>query len=272
MDSIAVFIDVGYLFAAGSKLITGSTQKRVDLVLDVKAVRELLIDKSKSCDEGRLLRIYWYDGAMSGPNTQQLTVAYLPDVKLRLGMINGAGQQKGVDSLIVTDLINLARNRSISTALLLSGDEDIRVGVQQAQEAGVRIHLLGIAPSASNMSNLLRQEADTLTELDKSEISKVLTHAPKAVASPAQAFKAALSNSTANLDDVANEVANALTPETRSVVVQGGDYLPREIDASLLAKGRDALGKSLEPPEKRSLRKKFREICKTLADSQDTSE
>jgi uncharacterized LabA/DUF88 family protein len=56
----------------------------------------------------------------------------MPDVKIRLGYINGAGQQKGVDSLIVTDLIELARNQAISDAYLVSGDGDLRVAVQIA--------------------------------------------------------------------------------------------------------------------------------------------
>ena len=61
--------------------------------------------------------------------------------------MNSVGEQKGVDSLIVTDMINLARNRAISDAVFVSGDEDLRVGVQQAQEFGVRVHLVGIKPS-----------------------------------------------------------------------------------------------------------------------------
>ena len=65
-------------------------------------------------------------------------------MKLRLGQLNSEGQQKGVDSLIVTDLIELARNKAISDAVVLTGDEDIRVGVQIAQSLGVRVHLLGI--------------------------------------------------------------------------------------------------------------------------------
>lgn len=66
-------------------------------------------------------------------------------MKVRLGFVNSVGEQKGVDSLIVTDMIALARNRAISDAVLMSGDEDLRVGVQQAQELGVRAGCLGIA-------------------------------------------------------------------------------------------------------------------------------
>src|SRR5580704_9640346 len=60
-------------------------------------------------------------------------------------------------------MIALARNRAISDAVLVSGDEDLRVGVQQAQEFGVRVHLVGIKPSRGSQSLFLLQEADTLT-------------------------------------------------------------------------------------------------------------
>jgi len=109
-----------------------------------------------------LLRVYWYDGTSTGPTAQHLTPAHLQDVKVRLGFVNSVGEQKGVDSPIVTDMIALARNRAISDAVLVSGDEDLRVGVQQAQEFGVRVHLIGIKPSRGSQSLFLLQEADTL--------------------------------------------------------------------------------------------------------------
>ena len=83
-----------------------------------------------------LLRVYWYDGASQGPTPQHNTLARLADVKVRLGLVNSYGQQKGVDSLIVTDMLTLARNRAMAHCVLLSGDEDLRVGVQMAQECG----------------------------------------------------------------------------------------------------------------------------------------
>ena len=78
--------------------------------------------------------------------------------------------QKGVDSLIVTDLIELARNRAITDALILSGDEDIKIGVQVAQTFGVRIHLLGIKPARGSQSLSLMMEAGTCHEWDETVI------------------------------------------------------------------------------------------------------
>ncbi|MHA1559978.1 MAG: NYN domain-containing protein, partial [Alphaproteobacteria bacterium] len=158
MDRCAIFVDAGYLFAQGSAALAGSKKARSSLSLQAPEVLQRLKtiagEKAPDC---RLLRVYWYDGAIGGarPTADQALVANQDDVKLRLGFVNSHGQQKGVDSLIVTDLIELARLGSISDAVLLSGDEDVRVGVQIAQNYGVRIHLLGIAPSRGSQSHQL---------------------------------------------------------------------------------------------------------------------
>jgi uncharacterized LabA/DUF88 family protein len=167
MDRTAIFVDAGYLFAQGSTALKGSKVARTNLVLDAtKALEALKAAARLKAPDSQLLRVYWYDGATGGirPTTDQAVVANLDDVKLRLGFVNHLGQQKGVDSLIVTDLIELARLKSISDAVLLSGDEDVRVGVQIAQSYGVRVHLLGIAPSRGSQSHQLLQEADTTSE------------------------------------------------------------------------------------------------------------
>ncbi len=178
MGRVAVFVDAGYLFAQGSLLIGGRKFSRNAVTLDNEAIVALLKtlanEKARSAD---LLRIYWYDaplpnGQLSG---QQSALANMDDVKLRLGNLNSSGQQKGVDSLIVTDMIDLARNGAISDVVLLSGDEDIRIGVQIAQSFGVRVHLLGIKPSRASQSSLLLREVDTRTEWSEASLSSAIT-------------------------------------------------------------------------------------------------
>ena len=124
MDRSVIFVDAGFLFAAGSKLIANEKLPRGDLNLDYDAVLKLLGEFVTEVTGLPLLRVYWYDGTATGP-TPQLALGYKPSVKLRLKFVTQQGQQKGVDSLIVTDLINLARNRAMADALLLTGDEDI---------------------------------------------------------------------------------------------------------------------------------------------------
>ena len=173
---VAVFVDAGYAYAQGSALITGSETKKprkfinIDGKLIVNKLTKLAISIS---GKKELLRIYWYDGApATGRSPEQIELAQLDNVKLRLGQLNSAGQQKGVDSLIVTDLMELARNNAISDAVVVTGDEDIRIGVQIAQSHGVRVHLLGIggATNKGSQSLTLQDEADTVTEWNKSDV------------------------------------------------------------------------------------------------------
>ena len=158
----AVFVDAGYLYAQGSAAAFGEKLRRNVLALDLPATISKLIDDSMAKTAAPLLRSYWYDGLVRGrPSPDQVQVANSYDVKLRLGIVNTEGHQKGVDSLIVTDLIELARNRAIGDAIILSGDEDLRIGVLVAQSYGVRVHLIGIEPAKGSQSLALLQEVDT---------------------------------------------------------------------------------------------------------------
>lgn len=113
-DRVAVFVDAGYLFAQGSTALTGSKRSRSLLTLNHEAVVRALIEAAASLTRNQsLLRIYWYDGVLlhsSGQTGDHAILAHTDNVKIRLGSINSQGQQKGVDSLIVTDMIDLARN------------------------------------------------------------------------------------------------------------------------------------------------------------------
>jgi hypothetical protein len=145
------------------------------LKLPGRTLRDFAKNKT-GCD---LLRIYWYDGVTAkGLTADHQKIASCNDIKIRLGFINSAGQQKGVDSLIVTDLVELARNRATCDAVLVAGDEDTRIGVQIAQSYGVRIHLLGIHPARSNQSKQLIQEADTISEWTRDVVMSFLSVVP----------------------------------------------------------------------------------------------
>ena len=132
MDRCGIFIDAGYLFAAGGQLC-GYGPARGDVELDSLIASEFFAKlASESCGLP-LLRTYWYDGAKDGiPTADHQRIAALPNLKLRLGRINARNQQKGVDALIYRDLTTLARERAISDAFLLTGDEDLR----QRREGG----------------------------------------------------------------------------------------------------------------------------------------
>src|SRR5271154_569828 len=136
MGRIAVFVDAGYLFAQGSAVLTGAKVVRTRITLDEAKVVDLLaaFAEVQAGQSGALLRIYWYDASPGRfLNAGHVRLGEIDNVKLRLGVINDFNQQKGVDSLLIADLIQLGHNRAIDSAVVLSGDEDLRVGVQVAQ-------------------------------------------------------------------------------------------------------------------------------------------
>lgn len=269
MDRAAVFVDAGYLFAAGAALLSGEKVSRSLVRIENRVLANQLERLAVELTGLPLLRIYWYDGTSTGPTPSQLALAYAPDVKLRLGFVNQQGQQKGVDSLIVSDLINLSRNRAMADAVLLTGDEDIRVGVQQAQEFGVRVHLLGIAPSKRNQSNFLLQEADRTHEwgLEKVRTFMSLSTPPadplvSPVPAPAHLPVVAL-----GLEELARRIAEDLTDVERAAIVAGANQrnVPPEIDRRLLLEGSRAIGEeALSPAQKRELRGAFLAACRSV--------
>ncbi len=247
MSRYAVLIDAGYLFAAASALISGGKSlQRHKLKIDNAGLIARLKKLGENCcgpSGASLLRIYWYDGARGSVTPEQTRIAELDDVKLRLGQINGMGQQKGVDSLIVTDLFELARNHAITDAIIVSGDEDLRVGLVLSQSFGVRVHLVGIAPSRSNQSPTLRQESDTVRELTKDDFRDIIEplsgpdNGPETQPDPAlpaektdfDAFEL-----PGALQTALKLLTDALSPEERVAIKQGNQAIPKQIDGQLI--------------------------------------
>ncbi|MCX5479705.1 NYN domain-containing protein [Kaistia geumhonensis] len=278
MDRVAIFVDAGYLFAQGSVALSGSRVRRERLALEpVAAVHALKSIAAEQASDCRILRIYWYDGALGGPRAtaEQSHIANLDDVKLRLGMVNGVGEQKGVDSLIVTDLIELARLKSISDAVLLSGDEDVRVGVQIAQNYGVRLHLLGIEPARGSQSANLLQEADTTREWSRDTIASFLSIKPETPIPAAPVFEGNLDplvgDGAARAEEriaglVRGFVSALSTSELQGIIVywETSRGVPMELDRRLLPTCRDGLGRELDREEIRHMRAEFQQAVRAM--------
>lgn len=173
----------------------------------------------------------------------------------------------------------------MADAVLLSGDEDLRVGVQQAQEFGVRVHLLGIKPSRGSQSLLLLQESDTTHEWDEATVSTFLTcrtavapAAPLATTTPGTAARPAeivVVTAAVNLvgtttldpiDISASEVVARLSLTELGTVLEAFEssrQIVRDIDRQLLGNGRARLGRELTPEEKRRVRDRFLQGCRS---------
>ena len=265
MRRIAIFVDAGYLYAQGSASIFGQKRERKALRIDPCAVVESLRNLADDKVPGAyLLRIYWYDGLVKGvPSAEQKALASLPDVKMRFGFVNSEGQQKGVDTRIVMDLVELARNGAITDALLLSGDEDLRIGVEIAQSYGIRVHLLGIQPAAGSQSPNLRDEADTLHEWSREQVTGWLQekqqnrmHAffrplpPESAVCSVEEWTAMVAGFVKNLD-------LATRHQLMEQVASKNHIIPRDIDRELLACLRQAVGRMLTDEERAEMRRMF---------------
>jgi hypothetical protein len=161
--------------------------------------------------------------------------------------------------------------------VLLSGDEDVRVGVQIAQNYGVRIHLLGIAPSRGSQSKALLQEADTTSEWDAATVGNflsvrsvpaatpaavgaVVTSPPVGTSTPATPAAPTPPAEAARLQVAAQEFANDLAEgDIKSLIAYWATQrgIPPEFDRKLLAKSRSVIGRDLDMPEKRFARVQF---------------
>ena len=162
----ALFVDAGWLFAGGSTAAFGGSLKRSQIQWQPDELVPALTAAGRELvsGEAELLRTYWYDGSPNRlPTGTQLKVARQSDVKLRLGRSSRQGQ-KGVDGLIIHDLITHAYRRTIDDAVVISGDEDLLDAIESAQANGTRVHLLEIP--IGGIAEAMLRAFDKIAEID----------------------------------------------------------------------------------------------------------
>ncbi len=255
MDRSAIFVDAGYLLAAGG-LLTCGTISRAAFECDYPGLTTKLADWVEEHNDRRLscLRTYWYDGAVNAvPTADHERIGGLPYVKVRLGRII-KGEQKGVDALIYRDLMTLARERAINCAYLVSGDEDLREGVVAAQDMGVQVVLLGVPGSHTNQSAALIREADEHVVLPKEHWEghfvpkaqeRLATQgppSPAAVQTAGRAFAVAWAKKATAVD--------------LDALLADNPQIPRELDAELLVEAEREAGPL--PDTEQELRREMR--------------
>jgi hypothetical protein len=181
-------VDAGYLLrqcveiASGGKAVSRSQLR----ITNPSALIALLVERGGAVlgvTQRELLRVYWYDGVQaSGRTPQQESILRLPDVQLRAGTVNSAGQQKGVDALIIIDLFELALNRAVSEMVVVAGDADLVAGIESAQRRGIRVALLGIEDLSCGVSHRQSSElttrVDRVTRIGREDISPLVAYQP----------------------------------------------------------------------------------------------
>ncbi|HET7648156.1 MAG TPA: NYN domain-containing protein [Gaiellaceae bacterium] len=273
MKRFGIFVDAGYLFAAGGKLCHGVTA-RERLALNATSLHEALVQFAGTDCGLEHLRTYWYDGARDArPTAEQIAIANLNGVKLRLGRLTQSGQ-KGVDSRIVRDLIILSVERAISTAYLLGGDEDLREGVSEAQERGVQVVLVGVEPlNEQNISRTLAMESDKVVTLDRAFVEPHLALIEPAAIEATEGQPQPVPGAPLESDPemlgraFATSWFESAPPEAVAELKRDAPRIPSELDRALLAQGRVAFGGSIDDESRKKLRQGFWQAIESLTGS-----
>lgn len=186
----AVLVDAGYLLAQGAQELCGTKVARAGrgrVRLNAQGAVSDLARRASEKFGGELLRVYWYDASPRferiSPEHQELGL--LASVKLRLGTMNSAGEQKGVDALICKDLEDLAKKGAVTDILLVGGDEDLRLAVAEAQSWGVRVRLLAVGAARDSVGLMLEMECDGVDSVSASGLSAMMSRTDEAKASEA---------------------------------------------------------------------------------------
>ena len=169
LERTQVFVDTSYLLA--SFYNSWETGARAQLEIDLPEVVGVLGRMIETQLKQPVQRQMWYDGIPdSGPHRYQRALRTCDGVQLRAGQLIEWGErrtQKAVDTRLVADLVLAGVRGQCSDIVLVSGDADMIPGVQEAANAGLRVHLYGFG--WDSMSSQLRHCCDTTTILDPRE-------------------------------------------------------------------------------------------------------
>ena len=169
LERTLVFVDTSYLLA--SFYNSWETGARSQLEIDLPEVVNNLSGMITQQLNQPIHRQFWYDGIPdSGPHRYQRALRTCDGVQLRTGQLIEWGErrtQKGVDTRLVADIVVNAMRGQCTDFVLVSGDADMIPGVEEATNAGIRVHLYGFG--WDSMSSALRHACDTTTILDPRE-------------------------------------------------------------------------------------------------------
>ena len=150
-NQTAIFIDAGFLLSLGGHRAAGTTLRSAFTTHYESLVRGIVQTVKKNSGQSNL-RVYWYDASRDGLFTEQhKRIGLISGVKVRLGRISYNGEQKGVDLRLALDLVGVARTHAASTAYLVSGDDDLTEAVEEAQDLGMKVVLLGVSKPESRL-------------------------------------------------------------------------------------------------------------------------
>jgi uncharacterized LabA/DUF88 family protein len=171
-DRVAVFIDGSNLYHA-----LRANYSRYDLKF-TEFIKKL-------CGSRRLFRAYYYNvlqdpGQRPDAHREQQdflsALRETPYLDVRLGgtkLAQGVPVEKGIDVMIVTDLLNFAWDDLYDVAVLVSGDSDFAYALQAVKNLGKYIE---VAYFESNVSRDILEVADNKHLLDRNFFKDLWSH------------------------------------------------------------------------------------------------
>ena len=169
LERTHIFVDTSYLLA--SFYNSWEIGARAQLEIDLPEVVHVLERMVESQFGQPVHRQFWYDGIPeTGPHRYQRALRTCNGVQLRAGQLIEWGErrtQKAVDTRLVADMVLTGIRRDCTDIVLVSGDADMIPGVQEAVNAGIRVHLYGFG--WDSMSSVLCHACDSTIILDPRE-------------------------------------------------------------------------------------------------------
>ncbi len=285
---IAVFVDAGYLYFAGTSLFSDLPIQREQISIDCEALIAEINQVIQQVSGGKpLLRIYWYEN--STPN-RALSLEYLrigrqDNFKLRLVSIHQHSVRTATSSAITRDLVELSENHAISDALVISRYDALRPGIETTQANGVRVHILQISPEHKRLVTRLVAEVDTLSTWTDQNIKRFMSERSLPLYQDEnfdqvhvdKAFEKNTLGVTQNsfvgtepeievevldmIHTVVSEFIEELYEEELESCIefwQTGRGVPNTYDKSLLFECRNTVGRNLTDGERQAMRNSFR--------------
>jgi len=151
-ERLCLFIDAGNVFHAADHL-----KIRVDFA---KLVSQLTNNR-------KLIRPYYYGATPNTPAQRRFfdKLRHLGfEVKtLPLRQYQSTPFEKGIDVMLVTDMLTFAHNNLYDTAVLVSGDKDFTYAIHSLHTMGKTVE---VAAFSHTLATELQQAADTTVLLD----------------------------------------------------------------------------------------------------------
>lgn len=224
----SLYVDAGYLMAAASTRVTG-TSLRSATEVDIPGLVAALTEQVEADSGLPLLRVHWYDaGTRQGaPSGNQKDIATIPKVKLRLGRVGFNGEQKGVDLKLALDLITQSRNKAAEVVYLVSGDDDLSEAVEEAQHQGVQVISL-VVPDAQGQAISVSQHLQmTVDQLQLIQTTVIDLHVRRSTAAAMKDVASASSPVPVPAVELPTQSESVLAPAPTAPAEPSARPLPR---------------------------------------------